>query len=229
MALVVRSYATEQGARETDARLAEAGFSRRALFLASEHRERAADAVQAGIRAGMLPERMTKICTRSLEGGRSLVSADPPFGRGQRAEEIMDASDTVDGDLMARYVEDYPAPLSSMLGIDVLSEFSSSTGLLPSDWSVSRGFRFGLLSRNAAPLSSMFGMKILSAAKRDWRSSFGMSLLSRNPAPASSLLGMKPLSSRQRRGDYSYGFPLLARNPAPLSGLFGIPTLSRRR
>ena len=229
MALLLRFYATEQAATDAHARLVEAGFDDQAVLLASEHRDRAASAVEAAIRAGTLPERMVKLCTRSLEQGRSIVSANPPFGRGQRALDILESSQTVDSHLAGPHVEDDPAPLSRMLGIAVLSEFSSSTGLLRSDWSVSAGFGFGLLSRKAAPLSSMFGMRVLSAAKRDRRSSFGMPLRSQNPAPLSSLLGMRPVSSRQRRGTYSFGFPLLSRNPAPLSSLLGIRTLSRGR
>ena len=229
MALLLRIYATEQAAADAHARLVAAGFDNQAIFLASEHRGRETSTVEAAIRVGTLPERMVKFCTRSLEHGRSIVSADPPFGRGQRALDILESGETVDTHLAGPHVEDDPAPFSRMLGIPVLSEFSSSTGLLSSDWSVSSGFGFRLTSRNAAPLSSMFGMKVLSASKRDRRSSFGMPLRSQNPAPLSSLLGMTPISSRQRRGNYSFGFPLLSRNPSPLSSLLGIRTLSEGR
>ena len=229
MALLLRIYPTEQEATDAHGRLVAAGYATQSVFLAGELRGREASAVEAAIRAGTLPERMVKLCTRSLEQGRSLVSADPPFGRAQRVVDILESGTTVDSHLAARYVEDYPAPLSRTLGIAVLSEFSSSTGLLRSDWSVSAGFGFGLLGRKAAPLSAMFGMKVLSAAKRDWRTSFGMPLSSQNPAPLSSLLGMRPLSSRQRPGDYRFGFPLLSPNPAPLSSLLGIRTLTGGR
>ncbi len=228
MVMLVRIYASEQGARDADAKLSEAGFGKRAVFLANEHQGQAADAVQAANRAGTLPERMAKICTDSLAQGRSLLSVDPPFGTAQRAINIMENGDTVESDRSAAFTDDDPAPFSRMLGMPVLSDFSSSTGLLPSRWSFSAGFGMGLLSRNAAPFSSMFGMKILTNPKRR-DSSFGMPLGSRNPAPLSSLLGMKPLLSRQRSGDYSFGFPLLSNNPAPLSSLIGIRTLSKDR
>ncbi len=231
MTLYLRVYPTEQGATDVAARLAAAGFRSHTILLASEQSGREAVAVSAAVRSGALPERITKYCTRTLEQGRSIVSVDALFGRGKTVVDIMESAETFDGDVLSRFRADVPAPLSEVLlfGIPVLSEYSASTGLLRSDWSVSAVFGFGLLSRSAAPLSSMFGMKVLSAPKEGWRSSFGMSLLSENPAPLSSLLGMKTVSSRERPRESSFGFPLLYGNPAPLSSLFGFATLIRGR
>ncbi|MCY4311661.1 MAG: hypothetical protein OXC54_10200 [Rhodospirillaceae bacterium] len=229
MALVVRIYPTEESAVGIDANLTAAGFGRRLLLRESECRERPTDALQAGIRAGMVPKRMVKTLARYLEQGHSIIAAEPPFGRAQRVIDIMESVDTVDSHIVSRYAEDNPAPLSDVLGLSTLSDFSSSTELLDSRWNLSSKFGFALLSGKATPLSSMFRMTVLSAAKRNWRSSFGLPLKSRNAAPLSSLLGMAPLSSRQRCGNSKFGFPLLSRNPTPLSNLLGIKVLSRGR
>jgi hypothetical protein len=73
-------------------------------------------------------------------------------------------------------------------------------------------FGFPMLSRNAAPLSSMIGMKPLSASGRGRTHSFGLPLLS---------------GGSTTRKTHSFGLPLLSRNAAPLSSALGLETLFR--
>lgn len=66
------------------------------------------------------------------------------------------------------------------------------------------------LSRKAAPLSSLVGLKTLSGKSGPaWRRSLGVPMLTGRGSPT------------------SLGLPLLSRNPAPLSSLFGLRVLSR--
>ncbi len=104
-----------------------------------------------------------------------------------------------------------PAPLSATLGLPALSRGRSFLSRIVGELASSNFALFGRdpLSRNAAPLSSLFGLKTLSGKTGpSWTSSFGLPLLSR-PRPQ------------------SLGLPLLSRNPAPLSSLFGLRVLSR--
>lgn len=220
----VRIYASETGARDADAALAAAGYGDRTVLLPSEHAGREEAAVSAAIRDGTLPERYIQICTRNLKAGRSLVAVRARYGMAAYAVEIMERGDTVDTDVLRRYLFRDPTPLSDMLRIPALAKFTPVTGLLRSDWTLSSFFGLGLLSRKAAPLSSMFGLPTLSKPKREWKSSFGLPLLSRNPAPLSSLFGMATLSKPKGEWKSSFGLPLLSRNPAPLSSVFGIST-----
>ena len=245
----IRIYSSDAGARDAYAKLAEAGFTNSDLILASDFRQSAPapavnengdeeaaappvqasaavdeagirDAVRAGIRKNTIPERFELICNRSLKEGRSIVSVRSPFGTGLEAIDLMENGQTVDSDVLESYRSDDPAPLSRILSLPTLSKFNSATGLLRSDWSFSSAFGFGLLSSNAAPLSRMFGMSVLSRPKKNWNSSFGFPMLSRNPTPLSSLFALPSLTRSQR------GKAQLSRNPAPFSSLLGMKTLS---
>ncbi|WP_162906507.1 hypothetical protein [Algihabitans albus] len=151
------------------------------------------------------------------------------FGFAQQAIEIMENCGAVDSDSLPAYYPRNPSPFSDLLGLPTLSRAAPVSELKSASWFFSSLFGFGLLSRKAAPLSSLFGMKVLSDSKREWRSSFGLPLLSNNPAPLSSSVGMRTLSARKRSWTRSFGFPMLTRNPAPFSSLLGIGTLIRRR
>ncbi len=73
------------------------------------------------------------------------------------------------------------AGISKMLGLKVLSGGTSFLG--PKR-----------LKNKPAPLSSMFGMKTVSAPKKNWNSSLGFPLLSRKATPLSSMFGMRTLT-----------------------------------
>lgn len=225
----VRIYETEKGAKDAAARLQKAGFDEVTVFLAGDSEGKEAETVRSAVSSGVLPERKVLICTRSLKEGRALVAVRAPFGKAQEAVEIMESKGTVYSDLLRRYLPDNPAPLSDGLGLPTLSDFVSSTGLLPQDWNLSEKFGIRLLSKNQRGADSSFGMKTLSAPKKSWRSSFGMPLLSNNPAPLSSLFGMKTLTKDKPPQDRSYGIPVLSKNPAPLSSFLGMKTLIRDR
>ena len=221
----VRFYSTEKGAKDVYALLEEEGFDVLSLLLPSETSGKEEAAVELAIQYGTMPERQVKICTRSLKEGRSLVGVRAPFGRALDALELMETDDCVDSDLLKRYQFNDPAPFSAMMGLPVLSKFVSSSGLVSSNWSLSASFGMPLLSRNPAPLSSMFGMGTLSPAPKNWRSSFGFPLLSKVAAPISAIFMMPVLSRSKGAWKSSFGLPILAKNPAPFSSLFGIPPL----
>jgi hypothetical protein len=104
-----------------------------------------------------------------------------------------------------------PAPFSATIGLPTLSHGRTFLSRLFGELASPHFALFGRnpLTRNAAPLSSMFGFRILShKGGSSWTSSFGLPLLG-GPGPSLS------------------GLPLLSRNPAPLSSLLGLPTLSR--
>lgn len=226
----VRIFKSEKDARDAAAKLAEAGYGEPAVLVADQLKGKEAAAVKSAVEEGMLPGGYTAVCTRSLQQGRSLVGVRAPFGQAQRANNIMADAGAVETDQLKPIVRSNPAPFSDVLSIPTLSQFVSSTELPRSDWSVSAGFGLPLLSRRAAPFSSMFGMKLLTSEKTGRKTGYGMPLLSRNPAPMSSLLfGLKTVISPKKSWNWSFGLPLLSRNPAPFSSLFGVPLLTRDR
>ncbi len=225
MTSYVRIYQTDDGAKAAAARLTRAGFTNNQVLLAREAQGQEGDVVRVAVADGILPARQERICVHSLEEGLSLVTAEAGFGRGKELLHIMEKEGTVKADTQRRYAPDDPAPLSELLGIPTLAEFSSSTDLIRSDWTFSSKIGMPLLSKNPAPLSSMFRMKVLSTPKKDWRSSFGLPLLSNNPAPLSSLFGLRTVSKEKRDWRTSFGIPLLMNNPAPLSNLLGLKTV----
>lgn len=85
-----------------------------------------------------------------------------------------------------------PAPLSSKVGMKVLSEPRKER---------TSSFGLSLLSRNPAPLSSLFAMPTLSRSKGPRRTSFGMPLLSKEPAPLSRLFGIPTLTKKESERD----------------------------
>ena len=151
-----------------------------------------------------------------------------PYGRGQRAVQVMQSCGPVDSELLPAYSPRNPAPLSEALGIPPLTRgsFRPLGALTKSQYFLTLGI--GLLSRNPTPLSSLFGLKTLTTAK-PWRTSFGLPLLSRSPTPLSSLFGLRTIRPEKRPWNRSFGLPLLSRDPAPLSDFLGIEVLSKRR
>lgn len=228
MAPKLRIYDTEKAANDAASRLTKAGYRDHMVIHAGKVKGKEAAAVQTAIDKGQLSDRYIQICTSSLKEGCSLVSADAPFGQAARVLAILEKKGTVKTDLLRRYVISSPTPLSDALGLATLSTNPSTTGLLRHDWALSSKFGMGLLSSNPAPLSRMFGMKLLSAPKKGWRSSFGMPLLSSNAAPLSSMFGMKTVSKSKKGWNTSFGMPLLSNNPAPFSNLFGLRVLSKK-
>lgn len=228
MTLNLRVFESEEAAKDASAKLTAAGYREHIVVLASEAAGKEEEAVRASVAGGLLSDRMVGTSVRSLKQGRSLVSARAPFGRGQEVLNIMDDAGAIASEA-AGHIANNPAPLSEGFGLPVLTPFVPMTGLVSSSWSFSSMFGLPLLSKSAAPLSSMIGFKPVLQRKKNWTSSMGLPLLSRNAAPLSSIFGMTTVYSPKRPWQWSWGLPLLTSNPAPLSSLFGIPTLTRKR
>lgn len=224
MASRVGIFESEDAARNAAAKLTDVGFHENRVFLASQLAGREEAVLRAAVDEDFMPGSQIKACVRQLKQGRSLVSVRPAFGKAYEATEIMESCGAVEQDALPPTAMRDPSPLSDALNIPTLTEFTPMTNLANSNWSLSKVLGLRLLSTNPAPLSSMFGMKLLTTEKHK-TSSFGMPLLSNNPAPLSSLFGMK-LLTRNKHKTSSFGFPLLSDNAAPLSSLFSLRLLT---
>jgi hypothetical protein len=83
-----------------------------------------------------------------------------------------------------------------------------------------------VLSSDPMPASRVMGLSALSPTAAPLSDMFGMPTLSSNPAPLSSLFGMKLLSDKAAPLSDAIGMKTLSDNPAPLSKAIGMPTLS---
>lgn len=217
-------FQSEDAARNAASKLTEAGFLENRVFLASQLAGREEAVLRSAVDEDFMPGSQIKACVRQLKQGRSLVSVRPAFGKAYEATELMASCGAIERDALPPTAMRDPSPLSDALGLPTLTEFTAMTNLASSHWSLSKALGLPILSRNPAPLSSLFGMKLLTAETHK-TSSFGMPLLSSNPAPLSSLFGMK-LLTRNKHKTSSFGFPLLSDNPAPLSSLFSLRLLT---
>ena len=182
--------------------------------------------VSDAIRAGGLLGQYADFYAQNLQQGYSLVVVEPPFGATRLATEILQRHGPLDISHEPPHVEkpfvpvsEQAAPLSSVLGWRVLSDnpapFSEYWGfgtgsnglsflsrwfkpLTDAPFSLAPKSGAGLLSRSAAPLSSLFGIPTKSGESGErWTTSFGLPLLSSDPAPLSGKFGL-PLLSRRR-------------------------------
>ncbi|MCR9221948.1 MAG: hypothetical protein NXI21_17125 [Alphaproteobacteria bacterium] len=228
MTSYVRIFESEEAADAAAAKLGEAGFSRYTTLHAAALAGREDATVRSAAEEGVLPGASIRVCLRALSQGRSIVAVQASFGRGLDAINILEESGAVDSDQVPSDTVRNPSPFSDFLGIPTLTGFTPTTKLKDPHWTFSSKIGMGLLSRKATPLSSMTGMKVLTARKKSKTSSFGLPLLMRNPAPFSSLFGMKLLTTKPKgEWKFAWGLPLLAENPAPLSSLFGMKTSTR--
>lgn len=200
---------------------------------------------QDGVEASLLGHGLSQADANAFAGvarnGGAVVSARAEFGEAARATQVLESfspseirstsargftgnAHTGTGRQTATTPEsigDNPAPLSSSLGLPVLSESDKPSAALISD--------------NAAPLSKSLGLPVLSQSDRP-----SAALMSDNPAPFSALLHL-PLLTRSdsahanlpsgKAAPFSDAFklPTLSHNPAPFSSLFKLPLLSRDR
>jgi len=187
------------------------------------------DMVAASMKAGSLLGEHASFYLSHMQSGQHLLAVDAPLGMTIKSRQIMAEHGALDitheppepAKTPYRPSWNQPAPLSAALGWDVLSRTSETSSefwglpllankrqtflarwfpaLTHPRFAFSSLFGLGLLSKNGAPLSSLFGLPVKSGSTGDaWTSSFGMPLLMRaNPAPLSSSLGM-PLLSRKR-------------------------------
>jgi hypothetical protein len=240
---IVRVYETDKQARDAVGNLREEGFPKDTIFLihpASKSEGETVEPLSMATKAGYVPQREATHYARILEQGRSVVSIRAPFGQGRLATDILERydpiSDAIPSEPKRTVAWEVGAPLSSALLLPTLLKskpdaFSMSFGfptlstrrtsqyqqLTNPDYAL---FGASRLSRNPAPLSSIFKIKTLSSKPGgpSWRSSFGIRLLSSDPTPLSSKLGMLVLRDKRRPHE-----------PAPLSANLGLPTLSRGR
>lgn len=181
---------------------------------------------------GWVPDNHAAAYANQMLRGYSLVLVSPLFGRASEIERILQQYDPISLTLPdADKPPVGPTPLSDFLGIPTLKkgrtfEFKKDSLM---DWLIGyngrSNFRFSsllhlpLLSKSAAPLSSLFGLSPLADKQNPGDKSFGLALTSDNPAPLSSKLGLKTvLTGRAPKAR-------LINNPAPLSSMFGLPVL----
>jgi hypothetical protein len=231
---VVRIYDTEEKARDAVGKLVEDGYPQDSIYLVTpsvggeEGGAPGADAFASAVKAGQLMGDFADVYADRVRRGRSLVVVPAAFGYARRAAEIMEECGPVDTDIelpqdpydwnvgtpfssavcLPVLQRNRPAPLSGLIGVTPIVHGTTTFGTLASSKFFPSSF-FGLLINKAAPLSSTFGLKLLTQRKGVRTSSFGLPILSRSAAPLSSMFGM----------------PTLSRNPTPLSSLFRFATL----
>ncbi|MEE4184405.1 MAG: hypothetical protein V2J12_01420 [Gammaproteobacteria bacterium] len=181
----IRVYATAEQAQAAVAELVQEGFSQDSIRVLQAMPGQESDLVEASVYQGFLDESQAKSWVKSLQDGQTIVSVKAPLYKGQLAEDVLD-----DHGPLTTGIPDAgrsgAAPMSDWLGMPAVINRPSKTRLIGSIHNQSFGFK--LLSSNPAPLSSLFGMKLLSSSRSN-------TTLSRNPAPLSSKLGMPLLKS----------------------------------
>lgn len=226
---IVRLYNDEAKAREAHRLLREERFAQEDITLLLPAQAASADAagslesLVSAILGGGGSRAQAKAYADAVRGGQVLLVVRAPWGMSGDAIRVMDDCGPV-ADPAPREREPYvtwddAAPLSSALRLPTLwrnrpMPVSNIFGLedLPKSRPWFGGLvshRFALfgqprLSRNPAPLSSLFGLPTLTRggkpmfgglASHDFYL-FGKPRLGRNPAPLSSLLGWRTLSGK---------------------------------
>lgn len=226
---IVRLFPTEQAARDAVAKLVKDNISSRTIAVINPDYQGATSAIDAAVRDGMIPGVYRKATADALRNGRSVVCVTPPYGKSQSAIRILNRSGAVDTDSLPDYTRDSAAPFSEFLGLPVLTEGRSSLKLARSDFTFSSWFGLGLLSRRATPLSSMFGLKLLSSKTGSRAAGTSVQRMSGKAAPLSSMFGMKLLSSKTGSRAAGSSVQRMSGNAAPFSGFLGLRVLSRRK
>jgi hypothetical protein len=206
---IVRMYETEQQASDAVRKLSNAGFPDDTIFLVTPRAggaDGSSEAISTAIMAGYVLRSHARVYAEGVKHGRSLVVIHAPFGHGALATHIVDSCGPVDSGLrlpqepvhswdektplssaLALPVlwRNQPAPFSAFWGLPTLSRgrsmfFSTLFGeLVSSKFTFSALLGLGLLSQNAAPLSSRLGLKTLSGKQGAWTTSFGLPLLTK--------------------------------------------------
>lgn len=227
---ITRLYPSEEAARDAVAKLVDAGIARSMTHVIPADYSGSSDAVDAAIDDGVMPGAYRNAVIDALRNGRSAVCVTPPYGMGAQATSILNRSGAVDTDSLP---DDYPsssaAPFSDALGLSVLTSGRSHLTLAKHDSSMSSSFGLGLLSKRATPLSSLFGMKVLSSKTGSQAAGSSVQKMSGSPAPLSSRLGLKLLSSKTGSRAAGSSVERMSGNAAPFSKFLGLRTLSRRK
>lgn len=228
MTSVVRIFETEEAAKAASEKLLKVRLTEHKILVASALAGQEEAAVVSAVNDGFLPGGHGAVSLKHLREGRTLIAVNCPYGRARQATEILEGSGSVHNDTLKDYVPDSPDLFSDLAGVPTLVNARASDSLTSHSFSLSSMFGLPLLARAASPLSSLFGLKPVSASKGSKTTSFGLPLLSRNAAPLSSMFGLKTVMSKKQTSDWGAGgMPMLSDNPSPLSSTFGVPTLTK--
>lgn len=252
MAVVVRIYENASQASSAYSALLDADFpeSTAALLFAetaspgsqSPSGDEPQVDVSKALKAGALMGDVADFYLEFVKKGYALVAVEAPFGSAYSATEALDrfspmnvAGPGESSDSIPATDNSRAAPLSSLLWLPILSGVTSD---LPESSRRSERAK----AASAAPLSTLFGLRVLSKdrpsflskmfpplTRHNWAlsSKFGMKMLSSNAAPLSSMIGFPTKTAGSGTGwTRSLGFRILSKNKAPLSSFFGIPLLS---
>jgi hypothetical protein len=194
--IISRLYATRTTAEAAVEALVDFHFDRSLIFVvgppqtapvSDSDRASALEALANQLMKGWVLKSRARIYAEEILEGGVVVTVHAYFGRAQTAGEMLDDA----GPVPSRVVEpervylDYEeaAPLSSTLGLPVLSDSHSS---------FSRFFSLPILAGSHGTLSGLLGLSLLTKAKSS-SSSFGLPLLSKGSTPLSSLLRLPTL------------------------------------
>jgi len=185
MTPTIRVYATAEQAQAAMAELVGEGFAEDSIRVLKAMPGQESDLVAASAHEGFLDETQTRSWVKNLQDGNAIVAVKAPLYKGQLAEDVLDGHSPLSADV-PESGRSGGAPMSDWLGMPAVINRPSKTRLIGSIHNQS--FGINLLSSNPAPLSSLFGMKLLANPRSN-------TTLSRDPAPLSSKLGMPLLKS----------------------------------
>lgn len=221
---ITRLFESEEAARAVIEQLVAGEEPRERSMVISPTDPDAAGKVDAAIEAGTIMKGHRRALMEALQRGRTILTSRPSdLTTGKFVETTLEAS-AVDPGAIEDYVPANPAPFSELLGIPVLLESKSETGLFKFDKDSSFGLK--LISHNATPLSSLLRLPLL----RKHKSARGTSIerLSGKPAMLSPMLGM-PLLTKKHKSARGTAVERMSGNAAPLSKFLGLRVLSKRR
>lgn len=181
----VRVYASAEQASAAVAELVDEGFDQLSIRALSASPGQESNLLESHVSEGFVDGAQSSLWLQMLQEGRTIVSVKAPLYKGQLAEDILDNHAPLKAGVPDS-AQSGGTPMSDWLGMPAVINRPSKTRLIGSIHNQS--FGINLLSSNPAPLSSLFGMKLLSQGKSS-------TTLSSNPAPLSSKLGMPLLKS----------------------------------
>ena len=223
---VTRIYESEHAAHHVVDKLIEGEIPRSDITVVHASDPNGESRIDAEIERGAMMSGHRRALKAALAKGRSIVTVTPDYSWGSFVTVTMNRNGAVDTDTIPDYTPHDPAPFSEALGLPVLIRSEPKARL--SIFNSKRSFGLPLLIDNAAPFSSLFGLKLLSSKKGSIAKGSSVERMSGNPAPFSSLLGLKLLSSK--RGSRAKGSSVerMSDNPAPFSRFLGLRVLSKR-
>ena len=221
---ITRLFESEEVANAVIEKLVEGEEPRSRSTVISPTDPAAAAKVDAAIEAGSIMKGHRRSLMEALQRGRTILTSRPSdLTTGKFVESTLEAH-AVDPDAIEDYYPANPAPFSELLGIPVLLESKSETGLFKFDKDSSFGLK--LISHKATPLSSLLGLPLLKKHK----SARGTSIerMSGKAAMLSPMLGM-PLLTKKHKSARGSSVEKMSKNAAPFSKFMGLRVLSKRR